>query len=157
VLIDAALRGYAPVIRAAAAARFGPAPPSAIVLTHGHFDHVGALPALVEDWDVPVYAHAMEMPYVTGKSSYPPPDPLVGRGAMAVLSRAYPRGPIDLGSRVRELPADGTVPGAEGWRWLHTPGHTAGHVALYRDGDRVLLSADAITTTKQESMAGSRA
>jgi len=40
-----------------------PAPPAAIVLTHGHFDDVGALPALVEQWPVPVYAHSAEMPH----------------------------------------------------------------------------------------------
>lgn len=154
VLVDAALQGYARAIRQAAEDRFGAgARPAAIVLTHGHFDHVGALRELLRDWDVPVFAHKLEMPYLTGRSPYPPPDPLVGRGAMALLSRAYPRGPIDLGPRVHELPSDGSVPDAPEWRWIHTPGHTPGHIALFRDRDRTLLAADALTTTKQESMA----
>ncbi|HEX7243273.1 MAG TPA: MBL fold metallo-hydrolase, partial [Longimicrobiaceae bacterium] len=83
--------------------------------------------------------------------SYPPPDPTVGGGAMAALSWTYPRGPVDLGDRVRALPADGSVPGMPGWRWIHTPGHTAGHVALFRDSDRTLVAGDAFVTTKQES------
>lgn len=154
ILVDAALQGYARAIRQAAADRFGAgARPAAIVLTHGHFDHVGALGELLREWDVPVFAHKLEMPYLTGRSPYPPPDPLVGRGAMAVLSRAYPRGPIDLGPRVHELPSDGSVPDAPDWRWIHTPGHTPGHVALFRDSDRTLLAADALTTTRQESVA----
>ena len=153
ILIDAALRGYGEAIRSAAEDRFGPgARPAAIVLTHGHFDHVGSLEALLESWDVPVFAHPLEMPYLTGRSPYPPPDPLVGGGSMALLSRLYPRGPIDLGRRVHELPSDGSVPDAPEWRWLHTPGHTPGHVSLFRDADRTLLSADALITTKQESM-----
>ena len=41
VLIDAGLRGYAAAIRSAAQAFVGSsAHPAAIVLTHGHFDHV---------------------------------------------------------------------------------------------------------------------
>ena len=60
--------------------------PAAILLTHGHFDHVGALKTLAEEWDVPVYAHTLELPYLTGRSSYPPPDPSVGGGAMAAMS-----------------------------------------------------------------------
>jgi len=151
-LVDAGLQGAADRIARAAAERFGPAArPAAIVLTHGHFDHVGALEPLAERWDVPVYAHELELPYLTGRSSYPPPDPTVGGGAMTFLSRLYPRGPIDLAARVRALPADGAVPGMPGWRWIHTPGHTAGHVSLFRDRDRALIAGDAFVTTKQES------
>ena len=154
VLIDTALPGYGGAIRAAAEQRFGPGTrPAAIVLTHGHFDHVGSLDELLVEWDVPIFAHALELPYLTGRSPYPPPDPLVGRGAMALVSRAYPRGPIDLGPRVHQLPADGTVPDAPDWRWIHTPGHTPGHISLFRDADRTLVAADALTTTRQESMA----
>jgi glyoxylase-like metal-dependent hydrolase (beta-lactamase superfamily II) len=152
VLIDAGLPGSASRITRAARQWIGPwAQPSAIVLTHGHFDHRGALRSLAELWDVPVYAHYLELPYLTGRSAYPPPDPTVGGGAMAALSRFYPRGPIDLGSRVRALPEDGSVPGMPGWRWIHTPGHTPGHVALFREEDRILIAGDAFVTTKQES------
>ncbi len=154
ILVDTALAGYGPAIQRAAEARFGAgARPAAIVLTHGHFDHVGSIETLLSTWDVPVYAHTLEMPYLKGRSPYPPPDPLVGRGSMALLSRMYPRGPIDLGNRVRALPADGTVPEITGWRWIHTPGHTPGHVSLFRDQDRCLVSGDALITTKQESLA----
>jgi glyoxylase-like metal-dependent hydrolase (beta-lactamase superfamily II) len=153
ILIDAGLSGYGPAIQHAAEARFGAGtPPAAIVLTHGHFDHVGSIENLLARWDVPVYAHRLEMPYLTGRSPYPPPDPLVGRGSMALLSRLYPRGPIDLGGRVRMLPADGTVPDAPGWRWIHTPGHTPGHVSLFREQDRCLVAGDAVITTRQESL-----
>jgi glyoxylase-like metal-dependent hydrolase (beta-lactamase superfamily II) len=151
VLIDAGLAFSAGKIARAAAERFGASRPAAIVLTHGHFDHVGALPDLADRWDAPVYAHELELPYLTGRSSYPPPDPAVGGGAMSFLSRFYPRGPIDLGARVRTLPPDGSVPGMPGWRWIHTPGHTAGHVALSRDADRTLVAGDAFVTVKQES------
>lgn len=152
VLIDAGLPGSAGRIVRAAEEWIGQgARLSAIVLTHGHFDHVGALRVLAERWDVPVYAHRLELPYLTGLSPYPPPDPTVGGGAMAALSRFYPRGPIDLGSRVEPLPEDGSIPKMPGWRWIHTPGHTPGHVSFFRDEDRTLIAGDAFVTTKQES------
>ena len=63
VLIDAGLSGYASAIRDAARAAAGTdAPPASIVLTHGHFDHVGSLDELLEQWNCPVYAHALERP-----------------------------------------------------------------------------------------------
>lgn len=152
-LVDAGLPGSAPKVLDKAEFLFGENnPPAAIVLTHGHFDHVGALHTLVERWpDVPVYAHPLELPYLTGRSAYPPPDPSVGGGAMAALSFLYPKKPIDLGDRVKPLPEDGTVPGLPGWRWIATPGHSPGHVSFFRESDRTLLAGDAFVTTKQES------
>jgi glyoxylase-like metal-dependent hydrolase (beta-lactamase superfamily II) len=152
VLVDTGMPYSGHTIRDTAAARFGPhSRPKAIVLTHAHFDHVGTLRELAELWDVPVYAHRLELPYITGRSDYPPPDPTVGGGMMSYLCRLYPRKGIDLGSRARVLPAGGTVPGMPGWRWVHTPGHTPGHVSFFRDSDRFLIAGDAFVTTRQES------
>lgn len=152
-LVDAGMPLSAGSIREAAAARFGAdARPSAIILTHGHFDHVGALRTLADEWDAPIYAHELELPYLTGCSAYPPPDPTVGGGLLAATSWMFPPGPFDFGDRVRALPDDGTVPGMPGWGWVHTPGHTHGHVSLFREADRALIAGDAFVTTKQESL-----
>lgn len=152
-LVDAGLQGTAGRIRRSAEGLFGEGSrPAAIVLTHGHFDHVGALRELAEAWEVPVYAHELELPYLDGRSAYPPPDPTVGGGAMARLSPLYPAGPFHFGDLVRTLPADGALPGMPDWRWIETPGHAPGHVSLWRDRDRTIIAGDAFTTTKQESM-----
>lgn len=152
VLIDAGVMGTRGMILDAVEHLFGTdSRPSAIVMTHGHFDHVGALPELAERWDVPIYVHELELPYLDGRASYPPPDPKVGGGLMSTLSRFYPRGPIDVSRWLDVLPADGTVPPMPGWRWIHTPGHTPGHVSFWREQDRTLIAGDAFITTAQES------
>ena len=153
VLVDTGLPGYTGTILEAAETLHGPnARPEAILLTHGHFDHVGSLEALLEHWPgVPVYAHELELPYLKGKSSYPPPDPTVGGGIMPIASLTFPRGPIDIGGRVKELPSGGRVPGIDGWQWLHTPGHAPGHVSFWRGKDKVLVAGDVVVATKQES------
>lgn len=153
-LVDAGLKWSAPKIRHMANELFGEGSrPTAIILTHGHFDHVGALSSLIEEWNVPVYAHSLEVPYLTGKSSYPPPDPTVGGGLMASMSWMYPRGPIDIKDYVRKLPMDNSIPGLSDWKYIHTPGHAPGHISLFRESDRVLIAGDAFVTTKAESAA----
>ncbi len=81
VLVDTGVVNAKNFIVNAAEARFGKgARPSAIVLTHGHFDHVGTLEDLAAEWAVPVYAHRLEHPYVNGTAAYPPSDPKVAAG-----------------------------------------------------------------------------
>lgn len=125
--------------------------PIAIILTHAHFDHVGALSYLLNDWQVPVYIHEQEQQYVTGKKDYPPPHPFIEKGLMAWLSPLYPRKAINIHSYIRMLPTDGSIPEMPSWNWIHTPGHTEGHISLFREKDRVVIAGDALITVKQES------
>jgi glyoxylase-like metal-dependent hydrolase (beta-lactamase superfamily II) len=100
---------------------------------------------------VPAYAHLLEHPYLNGTASYPPADPSVGGGMMALLSPLYPTRPVDVRPQLRLLPEDQSVPDMPGWRWNHSPGHSPGHVSLWRPADRMLIVGDAFITTKQES------
>ncbi|MEJ5962280.1 MBL fold metallo-hydrolase [Pedobacter immunditicola] len=152
VLIDAGLKGSTCRIKKMAEELFGEDnPPAAIILTHGHFDHVGALHELLKTWNVQVYAHLQETPYLTGQNAYPPADPSVGGGLMSLLSVMYPNKPINLGSRIHALAKDGSLPKMPDWIYIHTPGHTPGHISLFRGRDKVLIAGDAFVTTKAES------
>ncbi len=162
VLVDTGLKSTGNKIKTLVAGIFGSrgSRPKAIILTHGHFDHRGSVMQLADEWGVPVYCHHKEVPYLTGKVSYPPADPSVGGGAMSLLSFTYPSAPINIENHLRELEASksmngtteqGAVPGLEDWKWLYTPGHTNGHISLFRERDGVLIAGDAIVTTMQES------
>ena len=153
VLIDTGIKSTGKKIKRMAADLFDEhnQKPQAIILTHGHFDHVSSVHALTEEWHVPVYAHYMEMPYLTGKSSYPPCDPTVGGGLVSDLSFLYDMSPINISSFVTALPEDDSVPFLPGWKWIHTPGHAPGHISLFREEDKVMIVGDAFITTKGES------
>lgn len=151
VLIDAGMPKSADEIISVTEERFGTnSRPKAIILTHGHFDHVGAVIELINHWNVPVYAHPLEMPFLTGQKSYPDPDSTVEGGMVAKLSPLFPNEPVDLGKNIHMLPLDGTVPHMPDFRWIHTPGHTPGHISLFREKDRALIVGDAFVTVKQE-------
>ncbi|WP_339282665.1 MBL fold metallo-hydrolase [Paenibacillus sp. FSL R5-0486] len=153
VLVDAGMPKSANEIISVIEERFGVnSRPKAVILTHGHFDHVGGVIELVKHWEVPVYAHPLELPFLTGVKNYPEPDPTVEGGLVAKMSPSFPIEPINLGSHVQTLPPDGTVPHMPGFRWIHTPGHSPGHISLYRESDGTLIAGDAFATVKQEYM-----
>src|SRR5690625_1313240 len=148
-LVDAGLPGSSREIIRKAENLFGRNnPPEGVVLTHGHFDHVGRLRGLIRKWpDIKIYAHPLEMPFITGESSYPPPDPSVP-GAMARMSWLYPMESAHIEHHVYPLEG-GEIPGLSGWRYIETPGHSPGHISLFREDDKRLLAGDAFVTTNQ--------
>ncbi|MCI8943962.1 MAG: MBL fold metallo-hydrolase, partial [Oscillospiraceae bacterium] len=98
--------------------------PRMILLTHGHWDHVGAIPALLEKWpDLPVYAHEKEL----CPADEPNPHyffPHAGKN-----QRTYSEGDtLSLGGLTLKV--------------LHTPGHSAGSVVILAED--VMLCGDTL-------------
>ncbi len=111
------------------------APLKAIVLTHGHSDHVGAVKGILKHHTAPVYAHPIEIPFIEGKSPYP------GRKKAAeVLSEGMAK-PLQEDS-LGELALIG------GLRPYLSPGHSPGHVVYYHEQDQVMLAGDLFTSKK---------
>ncbi|WP_435877202.1 MBL fold metallo-hydrolase [Sporosarcina highlanderae] len=153
VLIDAGMAKSASMIIEEAEKRFGKGnPPKAIILTHAHFDHIGALVDLLEVWDVPVYAHSLELPYITGQKNYPKPDTTVEGGMVAKMSFMFPNESIDIGNKAYPLPDDHTIPFMPDWKWIHTPGHSEGHISMFRNEDHAMIVGDAFVTVKQDEL-----
>ena len=154
VLLDTGLPGSDKEIIAAADKLFYPGTrPEAIILTHGHLDHMGSAKELAAHWNVPVIAHPLELPYVTAQALYPPSDPTVG-GSLAFMSRFFPKQLPNLTDVVEALPLGGEHPPyLAQWRWLHVPGHAPGQLAFFREADRTLIGGDAFATTNHESLA----
>ena len=99
----------------------------AILLTHGHFDHVNGIPGLLEkNPDVPVYAHPSDWVMFGHPMNRNPPDyPGVGR----------PANLKDVRDIVGDFPAFA-------FQVIETPGHTQGSVCV-KTGD-LLLSGDTL-------------
>ena len=151
VLIDAGWPGSADAIRRGAEFLFGPdTPPAAILLTHAHPDHFGSAADLARVWELPVWVHRDDLPYLQGGVL---PDELldpIGR-VFTVLQRVLPERAVarmtssDLKEIACALPGQ-EVPGLPDWEYVHTPGHSPGHVVFFRPSDRVLLAGDVVLT-----------
>jgi len=153
VLIDTGMPGGAATIKHHAANWFGKhSRPAAIILTHGHFDHTGSIVSLLKDWEVPVFAHPLEFPFLTGKQDYPAPDSSVDGGLLAKLAGIYPYHSLDISEYLQPLPDNHKVPFLPEWEWIHVPGHSPGQAAFFRPRDRVLVSGDAVITVRQDKL-----
>ena len=97
--------------------------PEAIVLSHHHIDHVGALEAVLERWDLPCWGHRR-----TGE----------------LLKRNFERELADNDT----IELGDSPDGRAGWqlRCLFTPGHAEGHLAFYDSRHQALLAGDLLST-----------
>lgn len=139
------------VLESLAALGHKPADVRAIVLTHGHIDHMGSAIWWASEHQVPVYAHSAELGNVR-RDYLDQAPPLrvalnlwrpgwarwlahaIGRGAM--VRKGIPT-VATLGAELADLPG-APVP-------VPTPGHSAGHCSFLL-ADRVLVAGDAIIT-----------
>lgn len=164
VLIDAASENCGRLIQKSAESLFGAnTPPVSILLTHDHPDHAGSARELARIWGCPVYVHPDELPLtaigdISTVEKYANP---LDRRIILPLLRLMPRQRVEsilskssLKGVVQGFDPDDTVPGLEDWECIPTPGHTPGHVALFRPGDRVLITGDAIVTADLNSFPG---
>ncbi|WP_182199478.1 MBL fold metallo-hydrolase [Paraliobacillus salinarum] len=150
-MIDTGIARYHERILVAAERHFPNLPPEAIILTHGHFDHAGSAKALAKHWDIPIYAHPQEIPFLDGSTSYPPVDPTVGGGMISLISPLFPKKAIRLTKWLRPITDETASTLIDGWRIIHTPGHTPGHISLFHEEERILIAGDAIATENPES------
>jgi len=106
--------------------------PVAILLTHAHFDHIGAIDDVIANWDVPVYIHEKEKnwlkdPALNGSAYFIP--------GQEILSKAEPT----------ILPKEGSFVVSDFHLDLHyTPGHSPGSVSYYCKELGVVFSGDAL-------------
>lgn len=104
---------------------------AAIVLTHGHFDHVLAAHPLAEATGAPVYIRAEDIEMLNDPALNGLSELTGGRAENLPLIRAVP-----LGTSLDAAGIDFAV--------LPTPGHSKGSACLYLEGEGVLFSGDTL-------------
>jgi glyoxylase-like metal-dependent hydrolase (beta-lactamase superfamily II) len=129
-----------------------PADVEAVLLTHGHEDHLGTAAWLAGEHGVPVYAHREELPRVRGER-----PPTWGAGlvrelwrpnAVRFVATCVRRGVRSPGwvhdpSVLPEAERDAVPAGAH---VIAVPGHTEGHVAYHLPDRGAVLCGDALVT-----------
>ena len=104
----------------------------AILLTHGHFDNIMGIDAILEEYDIPVYVHEEEEELI--------------KSPTLNLSNTYTNGYTFTKAKYIK---DGQVLKYAGYDFqvIHTPGHTSGGVCYYVESENTLFSGDTLFYT----------
>lgn len=103
--------------------------PKAILLTHGHFDHVMGIDEWVKEFDIPVYLYEEEKEILANSE--------LNLSGMIGKKYSYQNG-IGLKDK-EELKVAGFS-----FEVIHTPGHTKGGCCYYEEHEGVLMSGDTL-------------
>ena len=102
----------------------------AVLLTHGHFDHIMGLDALLKEFPVPVYAHEAERDVLESEQL---------NSSASMLGQPYSFSGADYVTNRQEL----RIAGFE-IRVIYTPGHTIGGCCYYIEKEKTLFSGDTL-------------
>lgn len=107
--------------------------PVAVLLTHAHFDHIGAVDEIRDEWSIPVYLHRREAdwlgdPEKNGSAFFPSAEGKVSARAADHVIRE--EGELDLGSFSFFV--------------FETPGHSPGSVSFYNREHNIVFSGDTL-------------
>ena len=99
----------------------------AILLTHGHFDHIGAVYYLYVKYHCPIYIHHEHIEMVTNSR----------------LNLSYLEKPFSLSAPVTPASEHMEISGFK-ICWFHLPGHCPGASMIYLEDENVIFSGDVL-------------
>jgi len=117
-----------------------------ILITHQDIDHIGSLKALKEATGAEVLALDVEIPYIDGtlpSPKRPSPERLEQNPGLKAMLDALERSSVDVPLKDGEV-----LDLAGGVTVIATPGHTLGHISLYLNRTRTLITGDALTSSE---------
>ncbi len=129
VLIDAATRWAGRRILR----QLGDRKLSALALTHVHADHQGVARMICERYRIPLACHAADVPTMQGDRPMLPDNFMIRAASRLWAGPPYP---------VARILNEGDE--IAGFRVVHAPGHTPGHVIFFREEDRVAIVGDVL-------------